>query len=141
LNAAKLAKIKALANDPRGDPATRAIAQAALKRYAAEPPRPTPQQNANLHNQQHPGMRTSAEYDRYRFMDLGSWKTTANGNPTHLIVHKGKSYRIVLFKHKKRPTHGWMRIDIIADIDPVFSNSFATQSEAHADAWKSLMAI
>jgi hypothetical protein len=141
LNPEKLKKIRALANDHRGDPATRAIAQAALKRYAQEPPRPAPQPGADPRDHQHPGMRTSAEYDRFRFMDLSTWKITANGNQTHLIVHKGKQYRIVLFRHKKRPTYGWMRIDVIADSDPVFSGAFRTIGEAHADAWKSLMAI
>jgi hypothetical protein len=137
----KLAKIRALANDPRGDPATRAIAQAALKRYA------TLQQDANLgaqaryaHNPPNPRMQNTPEYNRFRFMDLGSWRMTANGNPSHLIVHKGKSYRVVLFRHKKRPTHGWMRVDTITD-KTEFSGAFTTREEAHADAWKSLMAI
>jgi hypothetical protein len=140
LNPQKLAKIRALADDPRGDPATRAIAQAALKRYATEPPKPEFHDVPPYRNQQHPGMRTSAEYDRYRFMDLGNWKTTANGNPTQLVTHKWRTYRIVLFRHKKRPTHGWMRIDVITD-KTEFSGAFKTQAEAHADAWKSLMAI
>jgi hypothetical protein len=140
LSPEKLEKIRALANDTRGDPATRAIAQAALKRYAAEPPKPPPRPGVDPHNYQHPGMRTSPEYDRYRFMDLGAWKTTTKGNPTYVMVHRGRSYRIVLFRHKKRPTHGWMRIDTITE-DVVFSGAFSTIGEAHNDAWKSLMAI
>jgi hypothetical protein len=140
LNAAKLAKIRALANDPRGDPATRAIAQAALKRYATEPPKPEFHDVPPFRAQQHPGMRTSPEYDRYRFMDLGTWRKTANGNPIFYVVHKGRSFRIILFQHKKRPTYGWMRADTITE-QVEFSNAFRTQAEAHADAWKSLMAI
>jgi hypothetical protein len=139
LNSEKLAKIRALANDPRGDPATRSIAQAALKRYA-ETDRNEKPSASPYRNPPNPRMRTSPEYDKYRFMDLGNWRTTANGNPTHLIVHKGKSYRVVLFKHKKRPTHGWMRIDVITEATE-FSGAFKTVEEAHADAWKSLMAI
>jgi hypothetical protein len=125
----------------RGDPATRAIAQAALKRYATGSNEPAAFHDVPPYrNQQHPGMRTSAEYDRFRFMDLGNWKTTANGNPTHIIVHKGRSYRIVLFKHKKSPTHGWMRIDTITDRTE-FSGKFRTLAEAHLNAWTSLMAM
>lgn len=136
---AKLAKIRALAADTRGDPATRAIAQAALKRYAAEPPESV-KVRPNPSDPRHPGMRTSPEYDRFRFMDIGAWKTTAKGNPTYLIVVKGRSFRIVMFQHKKRPTHGWMRVDTITD-EVEFSRSFSTLQEAHEDAWNSLMAI
>jgi hypothetical protein len=136
----KLAKIRALADDPRGDPATRAIAQAALKRYAEPEPEPAFYDVPPYRNQQHPGMRTSPEYDRHRFMDLGAWKTTTNGNPTFVVVRKGRSFRIVLFRHKKTPTHGWMRVDTINDTTE-FSGRFRTIGEAHADAWSSLMAM
>jgi hypothetical protein len=141
LNPEKLAKIRALANDVRGDPATRAIAKAALKRYASSDAA-IPEQELwnNARNPPNPRMQNTPEYNRFRFMDLSNWRTTANGNPTHLIVHKGKSYRVVLFKHKKRPTHGWMRIDTITDATE-FSGAFKTVEEAHADAWKSLLAI
>jgi hypothetical protein len=140
LNPEKLAKIRALATDERGDPATRAIAQAALKRYATDPPRPEFHDVPPVYNQPHPGMHTSPEYDRHRFMDLGLWKTTTNGNPTFVVVRGGRSYRIVLFRHKKSPTHGWMRINTLTD-ETEFSGKFATQAEAHANAWTSLRTI
>jgi hypothetical protein len=131
----KLAKIRALADDPRGDPATRAIAQAALKRYAQEKPKP---KAASFIDTRHPGMKTSAEYDRYRFMDLGSWRKTASGNPTFTIAIRGKMWRVVLFKHKKTPTYGWMRIDVFSEETPEFSGRFATMAEAHEDLWNIL---
>jgi hypothetical protein len=137
---AKLAKIRALADDVRGDPAIRAVAQAILRQHA-----PSPEPRRGFHDvppvadQRHPGMRTSPQYDQYCFMDLGSWKLTSNNNPTFVVVRKGRSYRIVLFRHKKTPTYGWMRIDTITG-ETEFSSKFRTQSEAHADAWKSLIA-
>lgn len=131
----KLEKIRRLAEDVRGDPATRAIAQAALKRYAKEDPVNNP--HDVWRDPRHPGMKTSAEYDRYRFMDLATWRKSANGNPTHAIVMGGKLWRVVLFKHKKTPTWGWMRIDTIND-ETEFSGRFSTLAAAHEDAWKSL---
>jgi hypothetical protein len=125
----KLEKIRKLAADVRGDPATRAIAQAALKRYA-QPPQPKTV----------PGIKPSAEHDRYAFMDVGMWRTTANGNPTRFVDHKGRTYRIVIFKHKKTPTWGWMRIDVDAD-ETEFSGRFSSLSEAHRDSWQSLMTL
>jgi hypothetical protein len=138
----KIRKIRALADDPRGDPATRAIAQAALKRYAQtdKSEKPSFHDVPPYRNEQHPGMRTSPEYDRHRFMDLGAWKTTSNGNPTFVVVRNGRSFRIVLFRHKKTPTHGWMRINTITD-ETEFSGKFRTIGEAHANAWSSLMAM
>jgi hypothetical protein len=52
------AKIKAIAEDPRADPKTRAIAQAKLdaEPQPAQPPR----------NPLHPGMRTTPEYERFK---------------------------------------------------------------------------
>jgi hypothetical protein len=134
----KLEKIRRLAADERGDPATRAIAQAALRRYAGEDAQP--KRTSAWRDPRHPGLKTSAEYDRYRFMDLGTWKKTANGNPTHAIVHAGKLWRIILFRHKKGTSWGWMRIDTIND-KKEFSGRFSTLGEAHEAAWESLMAI
>ena len=52
----RLAKIRAIAEDPRADPATRAIAQAKLD---AEP-------KPSTRNPLHPGMRTTPEYERFK---------------------------------------------------------------------------
>jgi hypothetical protein len=134
----KLAKIQALANDPRGDPATRVIAQAALKRYYAEvnaKPKPEPPQFVD---RRHPGMKTSPEYDRYRFLDLGSWRKTVNGNPTFSITIKGKMWKVVLFQHKKTPTYGWMRVNVITEETEFSGRKFPTMAEAHQDIWKIL---
>jgi hypothetical protein len=133
----KLAKIQRLAEDPRGDPATRAIAQAALKRYAPPPRFKDVQEEGPRRNFQHPGLKTSAQYDRYRFMDRATWKVTTNQNPTILVSHKGEPYRIVLFAHKKTPTFGWMRVHMLTDVTE-FSGKFKTLAEAHEAAWISL---
>jgi hypothetical protein len=135
LTPAKLEKIRALANDVRGDAATRAIALAALKRYAA--PEPAVHDIPPLRNQPHPGMRRSPDYEKYVFMDLGQWKTSANGNLTYVITRGGRTYRIVLFKHKKTPTWGWLKIHIDTD-QTEFSGRFQTMGAAHRDAWEHL---
>jgi hypothetical protein len=134
----KLAKIRALADDPRGDPATRAIAQAALKRYAEEVnARPKPDAPQFV-DRRHPGMKTSPEYDRYRFLDLGSWRKTVNGNPTFSITIKGKVWKVVLFQHKKTLTYGWMRVNVITEETEFSGRKFSTMAEAHQDIWKIL---
>jgi hypothetical protein len=136
----QLAKIRALAADERGDPATRAVAQAALKRYASytDPHTQTSKNPYQFVDQRHPGMKTSAEYDRYRFLDLGSWRLTTAGNPTFSIAINGKMWRVVLFKHKKTPTYGWMRIDMFSEETEFSSRRFKTMAEAHQDIWKIL---
>jgi hypothetical protein len=140
MNDARLAKIRALASDPRGDPAIRAIAQSTLKRFGA-PEKEEPRAAKPWRDPRHPGVKTSAEYDRFRFMDLGSWRQTENGNPTFTISLKGHSWRVVLFKHKKRPTYGWMLTDAIYDKPPEFSHPFETMAEAHEDVWRTLNKI
>ena len=53
----RLAKIRALAADERGDPATRALAQKMLDAWEATYP---------AVKSIHPGMRTSPEYERWK---------------------------------------------------------------------------
>jgi hypothetical protein len=53
----KLAKVRAIAQDARADPFTRSIAQKMLE---AEGPRLQPI------NPQHPGMRTTAQYEAFK---------------------------------------------------------------------------
>lgn len=140
MNPDKLAKIKALAEDSRGDPATREIARRAYARYAKEPFQETPRWEPPR-NPQHEGLKTGAEYDKFRFMDLGSWRTAkATGNPWHITKHKGIAYHFVLFRHKKSPTWGWVRTNQITD-HVEFSGRFATLAEAHANAWTMLQTI
>ena len=73
------------------------------------------------------------------FTDLSLWdRTKAGNNPTCIVYHKGISYRIVLFKHKRGDTYGWMRKNTLDDTTE-FSGRFRTLGEAHGDAWGSLM--
>lgn len=131
----KLAKIKALAEDVRGDPATRMIAQAALKRYG----KPEPAKPAYKPPRNPPGVKTSPEWERQTFMSLNQWRRSKNGNFWHNVTHKGRGYHIVLFPHKKTPTFGWLRAS--EGEQEVWSGRFQTIGEAHADAWANLMSI
>jgi hypothetical protein len=135
----KLEKIRRLAEDVRGDPATRAIAQAALKRYAQPQPKPkfrdVPPRPETV-----PGVRPSADYNQYTYLNLGLWRKSTSGNPTRVIDHRGRTYRVVIFKHKKTPTWGWMRADVDTE-DTVFSSRFTSMAEAHRDSWSSLMSL
>ena len=57
------------------------------------------------------------------------------------VYHKGISYKLVLFKHK-RTRHFWM--DACPDTfnnQTVFSGRFGTIGEAQGDSWASLMTI
>ena len=133
-------KIKRLADDARGDPATRQRAQEKLEAYRGsfphlfETPKPKPQpRDPRVH-----GMRTDPVYDHYVFTDLASWDKTKNGNLVYTVYHKGINYKIVLFKHKKTDTYGWMRVDTFNDTTE-FSGRFRTIGEAQGDAWATLM--
>lgn len=139
-------KIKALADDKRGDPATRARAQEKLVVYRRshphlfEAPKPqfhdVPRADPRVH-----GLRRNDLVYEYRvYCDLSQWDTTRNGNPTYMLFHNGYSWRIVLFKHKRGDTYGWMRINVNLDRDETeFSGRFNTITEAQRDAWDSLM--
>ena len=133
-------KIKRLADDVRGDPATRARAQEKLEAYRGshphlfETPKPRkPPRDPRVH-----GMRTDPVYDYHLFTDLGNWDRTRSGNLVFNVYHKGVNYKIVLFKHKKTDTYGWMRIDTFNDRTE-FSGRFSTIGEAQGDSWASLM--
>jgi hypothetical protein len=136
-----LRKIMALAADQRGDLATRQRAQEKLESYRVQYPHlfvvtPTrkPPPDPRVH-----GMRTDPAYEYYVFTDLSLWDQTKSGNRVHSIYHKGVTYKIVLFQHKKTPAWGWMRT---SDYDgTVFSRRFATLGEAHSDSWANLMAL
>ena len=83
-------------------------------------------------------MRTDPVYDYYVFTDLGRWGRTKSGNLVFNIYHQGINYKIVLFKHKRTDTYGWMRVDTFND-KTEFSGRFTTIGEAQGDAWASLM--
>lgn len=125
-------KIRAIAEDQRGDPATRAAAQ---RKLASFKPAWTPPPN-----KRHPGLWPSPEHERYTFMDLSNWNRTVNGNRSHVITHKGVTYRVVLFEYKKIPDYGWSRFETVMR-DAVFSGRFHTLGEAHRDAWTQLMKL
>jgi hypothetical protein len=140
---AKLEKIRRLAEDLRGDPATRMIAREILARYQAEPsfsdiPEPEPEPK----NPPNPRMRNSDEYERHMFMSLSNWgrSKTGSNNFVHTFTHKGRGYRVILFAHKRTPTYGWLRVDVALNRE-VWSGRFNSLPEAHADAWKSLQSI
>ena len=140
MRAALVEKIRALADDQRGDPATRARAQEKLDAIRGSHPhlfeeRPArkPPSDPRVH-----GLRTDPAYEYYLFTDLSLWRRTKAGNPTHVLHHKGINYRIVLFKHKRSDTYGWMRQDNFHNTTE-FSGRFKTLGEAHGDSWADLM--
>lgn len=139
MNPQTLAKIRALAEDERGDPRIRAIAQARLKEYAPSEPPPGPK-SSSYYNKPHPGTIPTPEYVRARFMDLNSWgKTKSGGNPICTSAINGKIYSVILFRYKQTPTWGWRRIDTETD-EKVFSDvKYPTLIEAHQGAWEALM--
>ena len=135
-------KIKRLADDARGDPATRARAQEKLEAYRGSHPHlfePPKDRKPPPHPRVH-GLRTDPVYDYYVFTDLQRWDRTKNGNLIYSVYHKGISYKLVLFKHKRTDTFGWMRVDTFNN-QTVFSGRFGTIGEAQGDSWASLMTI
>jgi hypothetical protein len=136
----KLEKIRRLAEDIRGDPATRMIAKKILERYQPEStfhdvPEPEPQNPPN------PRMRNSDAYEKHVFMSLHNWgRSKTSNNLVHSFTHKGRAYRVVLFAFKKSPTYGWLRVDL-ARGQEVWSGRFDSLPEAHAAAWTSLTMV
>lgn len=146
-------KIARLAGDERGDAATRAIAWAKLEAlqtaypelfWIDEEPAPAtaPEAAADA-----PGWSDVATGDEKpedpnappaRFMDLSKWDTTANGHRSHILLH-GKTrrelFRVVLFRHKKTPTHGWLRIDLRTEAQVFSQIKHHTIREAMLDLW------
>ncbi len=130
---ARRAKIKALAEDARGNQATRAIAQRVLERYP-EPPEPPRQQRVS-------GIERSPEYLQFIFMDLNRWKRAGKSNLFHITSYKGRVYKFVIFK-STTDHWGWKRR--IVDDDSIAASmaiGFETCAEAHRDAWKTLQMI
>jgi hypothetical protein len=142
MRAELIQKIKRLADDARGDPATRARAKEKLEAYRGSHPHlfETPKAGKPPREPRVHGLRTDPVYDYYVFTDLGQWDKTKNGNLTYLIYHKGINYRIILFKHKRTDTYGWLRVDTFND-KTEFSGRFGTIGEAQGDAWATLMTI
>ena len=134
----RLAKIRALATDLRGDPATRMVALEILRRYEPEPEFHDVEDKPQ--NPPNPRMRNSDEYEHHMFMSLRNWGKSANGNFVHSFTHKGRAYRVVLFKHKKTPTYGWLLVDIARGVEE-WSGRFNSMPAAHVNAWAKIMTI
>jgi hypothetical protein len=134
-------KIRALAEDLRGDARIRAVAQSKLDGYKISHPHLFTWKQPPPHNQRNPRTEHSEDYARFRFMDLETWGLTVNGNRTCIVTRNGVAYRVVLFRYKKRPAWGWTRFNLTTDDGvPTFSqNSFTTMAEAQKNAWDSLM--
>jgi hypothetical protein len=79
--------------------------------------------------------------DRARFMDVRNWRETSNGNPSILLMVKGAEYRVVLFKHKKTPTFGALRINTDTDESTFMRGWRPTREEARLGAWRELAAL
>ena len=143
-------KIRAVADDKRGDPRTRAVAQAKLEAYKLSHPHlfattapwdDIPEDHPPPRNPQDPGIKVSEEYAKFRYMDLGNWGQSSKGNPMHLINHKGRAYRVVLFSHKKTPTFGFLIVDVQRDATTFSDLFYKTISEAHRGAWDLIQTI
>jgi hypothetical protein len=138
---AKLDKIRRLASDLRGDPATRTIAIAMLKKWEAEHGPSFHDVEEEWKPQNPPGMRNSDDYERHAFMSLHNWgRSKISNNFVHTFTFKGRAYRVVLFKHKRTPTYGWLRVDVARGAE-VWSNKFPDLPAAHRDAWDQLQRL
>ena len=150
----KIAAIKAVADDARGEPNTRAAAKAKQEQYRRERPDlfqegMTPKMFNDIMNQaraayggnQHqnppnPRMQKSDEFAKWRFMGMDNWKRSDNGNYT-ITVSSGflAEFRVTLFKKENR----WKWVFSRNNGDTTFSShSFSVIDEAMRDAWASL---
>ena len=132
---ARRVKIKALAEDERGDPKIRAVAQRMLKRHPEPPPKPKPP-----HQQRVSGVERSPEYLQFMFMDLNQWKPYGKKGKglSHITSYRGIAYKFVLYEFSQPigTVWGWKRT---SDKDVKLSHMlFDTRAEAHRDAWQRL---
>jgi hypothetical protein len=138
----RLAKIKAIAEDPNCHPRIRAVAQQKLEAHISfEEPAPPQHQAHRNAAEQHPGVKPTPEYIRFRYMDVGNWGRTKNGNPIHTTTIGGRTYKIVLFAFKRSIGFGWMRIDAETQNQIFCETRHSTIQEAHQDSWESLMRL
>ena len=141
----RLEKIQRLADDARGHPEIRQRAKEKLAATRLSHPHLFAQPKPAFHDvpppdPRVPGMKTSALYERQKFLDLGQWGRTKADNLIQTVYRGGIVYRVVLFQHKKTPTWGWMLINEFRDTTE-FSGRFRTLGEAHADAWAHVSAL
>jgi len=132
---ARLAAIRAIADDERGDPNTRAIAQAKLAEYYGKNPRGE-QICGHIHmdarNQPNPRLRKAPEHDKFRFMDMGQWKRTKSGNYTIVLG----ATRVTLWRRKVSRRWTWVKEDFFSyGLDQFTPRDFETIGDAQRDAW------
>lgn len=146
-----LIKIAKLAGDERGNPMVRQIALDKLAAFQQTHPHlfwiegegdPLPWTDvATDADAPEPPAPPISANDKARFMNVAKWMRTANGNLSIVIAVKGVDYRVVLFKYKKTPMFGWLRIDVDIDAQVFSQMKYATHDEARIGAWEALCAI
>jgi hypothetical protein len=130
----KIAAIKALAMDDRGEPNTRAIARAKLEQFQ----RDFPEVAAPQANPANPRTQPSQEYVKFKFMDLNNWRISEQGNHSITVSLNGRIYRVTLVLYKKSLLWDWMYRD--KDGVPHFGETrFATCRETQEDAWNAIL--
>ena len=141
-----IAKIKAVADDRRGDPNTRAAAQRKLDAFRKtdphlfevrkpDPPPPSPPPR----NPQAPGMQRAPEWQMRTYLDLSLWKKSAAGNLTTLVATRAGAHRMTLFQYKTKEW-GWIMAPV-GRTEKVFGRRYKTQSEAHRASWEHLTSL
>jgi hypothetical protein len=132
----KIAAIKALADDPRGEPNTRATAQRKLEQIRISHPCLFVTAPRAPQNPPNPRRAKTPEYEKYRFMNIDQWKRTSKGNYVLVIGE----HRITLFKSKSAWAHA--RASVSGFQEPMFSAMrYATLREAQEAAWTSLATL
>lgn len=147
----KIAAIRALAEDERGEPNTRRIAQEKLAQYFRDNPKSpnpnpkpevNPEYNSWYKNPPNPRTQPREDYSKWRFMDMDQWKVSVSGKQFTIVYKAGSiNYRVTLFPHRKTPTFGWVRNPIGSTNQSVFSEKFDTLAEAQRDAWQTLQRL
>jgi hypothetical protein len=119
IDAELIHKIAILAGDERGEPMVRAVAFDKLEAYRLSHPHPfvLPQE----------GPKTMRRPGRM----LVTLRAPARRLP----------YRVVVFKHKKTPTFGALRINTMTDASTFIHGWWPTRDEALLGAWQALRAL
>ena len=131
----RLAKIRAIASDPRANPNIRAVAQRFLEAQPKERWKPPPDRPA-------PGIQTSEEFKKIIFFSIDQWGESKKGNYVHTIDHKEGSYKFVLFRYPRNPDYwGWLCTDLKNKTESWCHYKYHSLREAQDGAWTHLMAL
>lgn len=151
----RIAAIKAIADDERGDPNTRAVARRKLEQLRREQPEAflddyyerARKMNDDIirrytNNPPNPRMRPAEDFTKWRFMNTDQWKRTPAGNYTIILLLEHQQYRVTVFRSKARakwegPGWGWVRSGPIG-ASKFSAGRFETFVEAQRDAWNNL---